>query len=174
MHPLLQVENTGSVLAASYVTSFKKDGSPRISTRTGVGGNLFDLDKAKKTHQRTVLQLQEDLREADGRWCIVKSIFFDKPRCVYTLFSNGEQECMFQYESSDAPGSGQKTFLAPKANLTRIGWRYLDSKFIGLMLAHNIGPIYDSIGTIRRAKIMEYIENGLDFDMAVMADTICA
>lgn len=174
MHPLLQVENNGSILTANYVTSFKKDGSPRISTRRAAGGDLFNLDKAKKTHQKTALTLMCDLKEVDDRWCIVKSIYFDKPRCVYVLYSNGEQECMFQYESSEAPGSGQRTFLAPSINLSRINWTNCHFEFITLMLANNASPVYNNFNRKQRWQILQYVQEGLDFDMAVMAETICA
>ncbi len=162
---LFEYEIDGSRLSVTVATSVKKDGSFRYRVAYGVGGDPEGA-RGSASHYNKLHELAAQLSELQGdEWELKELVFLMDPREYYGRVTNGTIDLIYQYITTNAPGSGQQYIFCPQLSKKRITMTHLDAKFAALMLNHQLHMDYNDIKWQDREIMLDLISQGVSVDM---------
>ncbi len=167
---MLDFQTDGDNITFTYPTSKKADGTYRMSTEKGIGGTLETMDdgSSKSSHLKNIENMVRDFNIYMPGWEMTKFCYLKTPRVVVALVENGEHFAIYRYKATLAPGSGQTNYLVPAIDNTRIPHRDFRAHFVGLMIKNGIKN-FNQFTMRARYEIMDLVNEGVEFDMAVAA-----
>lgn len=167
---MIDFQTDGDNITFTYPTSKKNNGTFRMATESGIGGTLDTMESgtSKSSHLKNIENMVRDFNLYMSDWKMTKFCYLKFPRVVVALVENGEHFAIYRYKATAAPGSGQTNYLVPAIDNTRIAHRDFRANFAALMIQNNVRN-FNQFTMRARYEIMDLVNNGVPFDMAVAA-----
>lgn len=156
---------SGAILSVKVATSLKKDGSFRFREVSGIGGNPEGA-RGSDVHYSKLEGLAEHMSSTTGDdWELTDLVYIIKPRQYYGRLSNGVDELLYQYITTDAPGSGQQYIFSPHVSKKRVPMQFYHAAMGAMMIKHKFGMDYNDIPWKDRDIMVDIINQGVNPDM---------
>lgn len=110
----------GAAVDVTVATSVKKDGTFRLRNVSGIGGNPQGV-RGSEIHIKKLNELADKFSQETGFvWTVSGLVYVDKPRQYYGMITDGIDKLVYQYITTDAPGSGQQYMFCPHMSTKRV------------------------------------------------------
>lgn len=117
---LFESEIRGAQVHVKVATSVKKDGTFRFRETYGIGGSPAGV-RGSEIHIKKLDELADVFSNETGFvWKAQGLVYIDRPRQYYGQITDGIDTLVYQYITSDAPGSGQQYLFCPRMSSKRV------------------------------------------------------
>lgn len=167
---LFKYEIKGATVDITVATSVKKNGTYRLRNVYGIGGDPTGA-RGSEIHFKKLHELAAKFTEATGdEWELKDLVYIMDPRQYYGLLTDGENKLVYQYITTDAPGSGQQYVFSPLLSSKRVPMTTVDPALVAWIIKNRYEPDYANIRYQDREIMIDLLRQGVTAD--VMESTL--
>lgn len=167
---LFEYEIRGAGVDITVATSVKKNGTYRLRNVYGIGGDPAGA-RGSDIHFKKLHELAEKFSQATGDdWELKDLVYIMEPRQYYGRISNGDDDVVYQYITTLAPGSGQQYIFSPLLSSKRITMTDVNPELVAWIIKNRYEPDYQSIRWHDREIMVDLLRQGVTAD--VMESTL--